>query len=63
MTARGLYRTKTPGSDAEYAFVDYGVSSSLEDTIPRSQYEAQGYRPPFDELPTKETYEARRGDA
>ena len=56
MTAKGLYRTKNPASGAEYAFVDYGVASNLGE-IPRSQYEAQGYNPPFDTLPTKEQYE------
>ncbi len=58
MAAKGLYRTKTPESDAEYAFVDYGVPSSAGE-IPRSRYESQGYEPPFDSLPTKEDFEAR----
>jgi hypothetical protein len=58
MAAKGLYRTKTPDSGAEYAFVDYGKPSSLGE-IPRSQYEAAGYEPPFDSLPTKDVYEKR----
>ncbi|WP_186399197.1 hypothetical protein [Stappia sp. P2PMeth1] len=57
MPAKGIYRTKTPVSGAEYAFVDYGVPSSLGE-IPRFQYDAQGYEPPFDKLPTKDEYEA-----
>jgi len=36
----------------EYAYVDYGVGSSLEE-IPRATYEERGYTPPFDQLPTK----------
>lgn len=58
MSAKGLYRTKTPDSGAEYAMVDYGVPSSLGE-IPRAQYEMRGYAPKFDDLPTKETYEKR----
>ncbi len=55
MTAKGIYRTATPGSGAEYAFVDYEVPHSLGE-IPRSQYENQGYLPSFGTLPTKEDY-------
>ncbi len=55
MTAKGIYRTATAESGAEYAFVDYGVPQSLGE-IPRSQYERQGYSPPFDDLPTKDQY-------
>jgi len=58
MAAKGLYRTKTPESGAEYAFVDYGVASGVGE-IPRAQYETQGYEPHLDALPTKEAYEAR----
>lgn len=57
--ATGLYRTTTPGSGAEYAFVDYGVGSSIGE-IPRPLYEERGYMPAFDDLPTKEEYEARQ---
>jgi hypothetical protein len=53
MSPKGIYRTVTPESGAEYAFVDYGVPQSLGE-IPRSEYEQQGYSPPFDDLPTKE---------
>lgn len=52
MTAKGIYRTATPESGAEYAYVDYGVPHSLGE-IPRAQYEQQGYAPPFDDLPIK----------
>jgi hypothetical protein len=55
MTPKGIYRTVTPGSGAEYAFVDYGVPSSLGE-LPRAQYEQEGYLPPFDDLPTKDQY-------
>lgn len=56
MAGKGLFRTMTPQSGAEYAVVDHGVVSSMGE-MPRAQYEAQGYQPPFDELPTKELYE------
>lgn len=59
MSAKGVYRTRTPASGAEYAFVDYGVASSLGDTVPRDLYETNGYEPPFDSLPTKEEFEAK----
>ena len=59
MAATGLYKTiKTSESGAEYAFVDYGSASSLGE-IPRWRYEEADYRAPFDDLPTKEEYEAR----
>jgi hypothetical protein len=58
MPAKGIYRTKTPESGAEYAFVDYGIASTLNE-IPRWQYENADYEPPFDSLPTKGEYEAR----
>ena len=56
--AKGVYRTRTPESGAEYAYVDYGAPSDLGE-IPRSRYEEQSYDPPFDTLPTKEDYEAK----
>ncbi len=59
MAAKGIYRTKTPKGGAEYAFVAYSAASKLGE-IPRQRYEAQGYEPPFDYLPTKEEYEARK---
>lgn len=59
MAAKGLYRTMTPESGAEYAFVDYGVASNIGE-ISRSLYEANGYEPAFDDLPTKEHYDANR---
>lgn len=61
--ARGVYKTRTAESGAEYAYVDYGVASNAGE-IPKARYEAKGYQPPFDKLPTKEQYEAsRRGNA
>lgn len=58
MAAKGLYRTSTAESGAEYVFVDYGTPSSLGE-IPRQRYEEQGYEPPFNDLPTKEEYETK----
>jgi hypothetical protein len=46
---RGLYQ------DNGWAQVTDGHSNL---PIPRDRYEANGYLPPFDELPTKEKYEA-----
>jgi hypothetical protein len=54
----GKYKTTTPASGAEYAFVHYGVQSSLGE-IPREIYEAKGYTPPYDDLPTREEYETQ----
>jgi hypothetical protein len=56
---RGLYRTRTPESGAEYAFMDYGNAPGLGE-IPRALYEERGYLPRFDDLPTKETYDAEK---
>jgi hypothetical protein len=58
MSARGLYRTKTPEGGAEYARVVYGIASPPGE-IPKPLYEARGYEPPFDSLPTREEHEAR----
>jgi hypothetical protein len=51
MSARGLYRTKMPESGAEFARVFYS-NSSQPGEIPRPLYEARGYKPRFDTLPT-----------
>jgi hypothetical protein len=53
---RGLYRTRTPESGAEYVWVDHGTPTSLGE-MPRAAYDERGYQPPFDQLPTKEQYE------
>jgi hypothetical protein len=57
MTARGLYWTKTLEGGAEHARVVYGIASPPGD-IPKPLYEARGYEPPFDTLPTREEHEA-----
>ncbi len=54
MRPKGIYRTATPLTGAEYAFVDYG---SCIGELPKGGYEERGYQPPFDRLPTKEDYE------
>jgi hypothetical protein len=59
MSARGLYRTKTPDGGAEYARVVYGIASAPGE-IPRPLYEARGYKPRFDNLPTRGEIEARQ---
>jgi hypothetical protein len=55
--ATGIYRTKTEESGTEHAYVRYGSSAGLEG-VTRAYYEEHGYEPPFEELPTKEEYEA-----
>jgi hypothetical protein len=57
--AKGLYRTSTPETGAEYAHVHYGNVAAL-DSISRSLYEENGYQPQYNTLPTKEEYEASR---
>ena len=56
MSARGLYRAKTP-EGGEYARIVYGIASAPGE-IPRPLYEARGCEPPFDTLPTREEHEA-----
>jgi len=48
----GLYRDKD-----DWVLIDRGDARGL---IPRIQYVAMGYLPPFDALPTKKEHEARR---
>jgi hypothetical protein len=55
--ARGICRTKTEETGAEYARVDYGASSGIS-TVPRSLYDRHEYKPPFDELPRCEELDA-----
>ena len=55
--ARGIYRTRTPESGDEYAFVDYGLPSNIGE-ITRALYETRGIEPPFDKLPSKAEFEA-----
>jgi hypothetical protein len=55
MSAKGIYRTKTPASGAEYALIDYGISSSLGE-ISKAEYDAAGYPPSFDTLPTQKEF-------
>lgn len=47
----GLYR------DGDWAQVSDGKNAV---PVPRDQYEAKGYQPAFDDLPTREEYEASR---
>jgi hypothetical protein len=48
---RGLWR------DGHWVQVSYEDMEAV--AISRALYEKRGYQPPFDELPTKEKYEAR----
>ncbi|SMX45323.1 hypothetical protein [Actibacterium lipolyticum] len=47
----GVNRTKL-ANGLEFAFIDKGVGKLIG--IPREQYEANGYQPPFESLPEKE---------
>ena len=49
--AQGVYR------DGGNALVDYGMNRMA---IPRKKYEANGFMPPFDSLPTRKEWEAQR---
>ena len=60
MGAKGLYRAFAPDGWAEHVCVDHGRDSSLANTVTRVLYEARRYKPPFDELPTRETWETTR---
>lgn len=61
MSTRGLYRTIMPESGAEYARVFYR-NMSPPGEIPRPLYEARGYKPRFDTLPTKREGEAAQAN-
>ncbi len=50
--AKGLYR------GVDWARVDYDDKLSIP--IPRERYVEQDYKPPYDELPTKEQYQDLR---
>ena len=54
--ARGICRTKTEETGAEYARVDFGASGLS--TVSRSLYDRHGYKPPYDQLPLCDELEA-----
>ncbi len=61
MSPTGLYRVVTPDGAAEYVFLDHGVATlTAADTVSRALYEKRGYEPPFNKLPTKEAYDAKK---
>ena len=47
----GLFR-----SDGGWVQVDYGTSATIP--VLRSKYEANGYKPDFDKLPSEDEYQA-----
>ena len=51
---KGIYRSVTEAG-VEYAHVRDGRPPGEE--VTRELYEASGYQPPFDQLPTKEEFE------
>ena len=52
----GVYKNKVRDG-TEYAAVDYGDGPK---EISKSKYLQRSFKPPFDELPTKEEYEAKK---
>ena len=54
--AKGICRTKTGETGAEYARVNFGTSGLS--TVTRSLYDRHGYEPPYDELPLCNELEA-----
>ncbi|WP_181337109.1 hypothetical protein [Hyphomicrobium methylovorum] len=55
-SSKGVYRIKQDGEPA--ALVNYGISKGFA-IIPKAQYEAEGHKPPFNWLPTREEFENR----
>jgi len=60
MAAQGIYRAKSPVTGVEYAYLQLGDLPGEE--MARTLYEALGYQPLFDQLPTKEEYEKRKAE-
>ena len=56
MSGRGLYRSERLDSGVRYAHVKQG--DAVEFDILEAQYRAEGYKPDFDELLSKEEYES-----
>jgi hypothetical protein len=52
---KGLFRIVKGWVGQDSAWVEYGNSGRAE--LPRSEYEAKGYRPSFDTLPERENPE------
>jgi hypothetical protein len=50
--ATGLYRV---GSSAQ---VSYGSTFASTASMPKKDYQKKGYKPDFDDLPSKEEYDA-----
>jgi len=58
--AKGLYRTHKDELGA-CVCMDWGTNP--ETFLTRDTYVANRHEPPFDELPTREEYEAQNGEA
>ena len=54
MTMIGIYRSRS-ANGIEFAHIRDGRPTGEE--VTRALYEANGYEPPFDRLPTQEQYE------
>jgi len=53
---RGLMPVGLFRSDGGWVQVDYGTGTTIP--VPRSKYEANGYKPDFDKLPSESEYRA-----
>jgi hypothetical protein len=54
---RGLYRIEIPGIEDEVQVED--VNGGSETHIPKSLYQARGYEPPYEDLPSLDEYFAK----
>ena len=57
MIGKGLFRARDPQL-GDCAYMDWGTLQNPEVFLTRDTYEANGYAPPFDQLPTREQYVA-----
>ena len=57
--AKGICRTRSEETGAEYATVNYGTTGQLG-SVTRGLYEKRGYYPPYDDLPVCEVAKSDR---
>lgn len=54
----GLYKGPLDSRYGEWVWLDWPIQEGAA-FVTRDLYEARSYQPPYDELPTKEEYDAR----
>ena len=57
--AKGIYRERNGEGVSDSARVDYGAHRI---DVPEARYRANGFEPPFDDLPWKADYEAANAE-